>query len=330
MRRELALATVAIVSVSEVRAGDNPPGDYYGQLAATVKAKLDALVSSHAPKPVPPVPIKPAWKAVKVGSIDLGAPLVAFAAAELDGDPKAAELYALTPREVIALGYKGGKLVELSRVPFTGDRAVPEPRDVVGTIVVDNGEIVAAASPWAKELRLKWSGKALVGQLGTPGFLLCPGVRAQLQHGRNHFTTGTFETRCREDLVDATGNPLRVRADLATTGRLTVVVEKCVAGKCETERFEYPNVGIAFAVADVDRDGTPEIVVSEASAPGATDSAKVHTLGGDDKKPVFRRTFNGGVAGLVVADGDDADDIAEVIAAVRLPGSTRVDVWRLD
>ncbi|MBA2540054.1 MAG: hypothetical protein H0V17_10505, partial [Deltaproteobacteria bacterium] len=69
---------------------------------------------------------------------------------------------------------------------------------------------------------------------------------------------------------------------------------------------------------------------SEASAPGATDSAKVHTLGGDDKKPVFRRIFNGGVAGLVVADGDDADDIPEVLAAVRLPGSTRLDIWRLD
>ena len=78
---------LALVVATEAFAGDNPPGDYYGDLAATVKAKLDALVAAHAPKLVPPVPIKPAWKAAKVGSIDLGAPLVAFAAANLDGDP---------------------------------------------------------------------------------------------------------------------------------------------------------------------------------------------------------------------------------------------------
>ncbi|MBA2538293.1 MAG: hypothetical protein H0V17_01550, partial [Deltaproteobacteria bacterium] len=118
-RSEL-VALAFIVAASEVRAGDNPPGDYYSQLAATVKAKLDALVAARAPKLVPPVPIKPAWKVAKVGSIDLGAPLVALAAAELDGDPKSAELYAVTPRELIAIGYKSGKLIELGRTRFTG------------------------------------------------------------------------------------------------------------------------------------------------------------------------------------------------------------------
>ena len=36
---------------------------------------------------------------------------------------------------------------------------------------------------------------------------------------------------------------------------------------------------VAFAIADVDRDGVPEVIVSEASAPGTQDSAKVITLG---------------------------------------------------
>jgi hypothetical protein len=190
---------------------------------------------------------------------------------------------------------------------------------------------VAASSSFAKELRITWSGKKLVAQAGGPGFLLCPNLRAQLAHGRNHFTTNTFETRCRDDLVDAVGQPLRVKAELATSGKLAVTVETCVAGSCtQTGKFEYGNVGVAYAISDVDRDGTPEIVVSEASAPYASDSAKVITLGGDDKKGMFKKSFMGGVAGLVVADGDDADDIAEVIAAVRLAGSTRVDLWRLD
>jgi hypothetical protein len=328
MRRSAVL--VLVLATTAVAAPKHE--DYYQRLAATVKTKLDALVASKAPKIVPPIPIKPSWKVAKVGSIDLGAPLVALTAGELDGDPKSSELYAVTPREVIALGYKAGKLVELGRVAFTGERAVPEPRDVVGTVVIEGRELVAAASPWAKELRLTWTGKTFAGQPGQPGFLLCPNVRAQLVPGRNHFITNTFETRCREDLVDAEGHPLRVRADLSMTGKLAVVVEQCRAGAPCTQlgKYEYPNVGVAFAIADVDRDGTPDVVVSEASAPYSTDSVKVHRLGGVPTQPLFRRLFNGGVAGLVVADGDDADDIAEVIAAVRLPGSTRVDVWRLD
>lgn len=110
-----------------------------------------------------------------------------------------------------------------------------------------------------------------------------------------------------------------------------MTVETCPGGTCtQTGKFEYGNVGVAYVIHDVDRDGTPEVVVSEASAPYASDSAKVITLGGDEKKGIFKKSFMGGVAGLVVADGDDADDIPEVIAAVRLASSTRVDLWRLD
>jgi len=325
---------VVLGSAAAVADAPSPPADYYQSLAATIRARVDAMIAAHAPKIVPPVPIKPMWRVAKVGSVDLGAPLVALVAGELDGDPRAGELYFVTPREVIAIGFKSGKLVELGRVAFTGERAVPEPRDVVGTAVIDHGELVAAASPWAKELRVKWSNHALVAQEGMPGFLVCPSVREQLQPGRNHFTTGTFETRCRDDLVDAAGYPLHVRAELASgpNGKLNVVVERCAPDKpCEaTGKFEFGNVGIAYAIADVDRDGTPEIIVSEASAPNATDAVKVITLGGDERRGLFRRRFQGGVAGLVTVDGDDADDIAEVLAAVRFPSSTRVDVWRLD
>lgn len=326
---------VALLAMTTTAWAGDPPvatgADFYARLAAAVKQKVDAVVASHAPKLTPPVPIKPTWKAVKLGSIDLGAPLIALAAADLDGDPKSAELYAVTPRDVIAIGWRAGKPIELSRVAFSGERAVPEPRDVVGTIAIEGKEIVAASSSWAKDLRIAWNGKKLVGHHGQPGFLLCPGLRAQLQPGRNHFIGNTFETRCREDLVDAAGQALRVKAELATSGKLSVTVETCPpGGSCaQTGKFEYSNVGVAFAISDADRDGTPEVIVSEASAPYASDSAKVLVLGGDEKK-AFKKSFMGGVAGLVVADGDDADDIPEAIAAVRLANSTRVDLWRLD
>jgi hypothetical protein len=327
---------VAAVCVASVARAEPPPADYYGTLADYLRRRIDAIVAAHAPKLVPPTPVKPNWKTVKVGTIDLGAPLVALAAGELDGDPKAGELYAVTQREVIAIGFKQGKLVELGRVAFSGERAVPETRDVVGTATLEGTEVVAATSRWAKELRVSWQGqgpkKTLVGKTGDAGFLVCPGVRQQLQPGRNHFANNTYELRCRADLVDAVGHPLQIRAELQMTGKLAVTVEKCPFGKgCErTGSFEYTNVGVAYAIADVDRDGAPEIIVSEASAPYATDAVKVITLGGDDRKGLYRRPFQGGVAGLVTVDGDDPDDIAEVIAAVRFPGSTRVDIWRLD
>lgn len=336
-RLALGLLVAAMqTAVADRVVGPPPPADYYADLAARAKARVAQTIAARAPKLVPPVPIKVNWRVAKVGSFDLGGPLVALTAGELDGDPRSGELYAVTPRDVIAIGFRGGKLVELGRVAFAGEHAVPEPRDVVGTAVIDGNEVVAAVSPWAKELRVHWAVNktktTLVGTVGAPGFVVCPGVRAQLSPGRNYFTGGTFDMRCRTDLVDPQGYPLHVKAELATSGKLAVTVEKCpIDQPCvQTGKFEYPRIGIAFAIADVDRDGTPEVIVSEASPPNSTDSAKVITLGGDDKKGVFQKGFQGGVAGLVVVDGDDADDIPEVLAAVRFPTSNRLDIWRLD
>jgi hypothetical protein len=336
-RRILAAlgAVVGLTAPAIARPAPAGTGDeYLARLASDVRTRLDAIVAAKAPKLVPPTPVALKWKVVKVGSIDLGAPLVALTAAELDGDRRAGELYAVTAREVIAIGFRHGRVVELGRVAFDGERAVPAPRDVVATVVVEGSEVVAAASPWAKELRVGWSGKSLVSLPAQPstGFLVCPGERAQLAPGRNHFANATYAVRCRNDLVDRTGIPLQVRAELATNGKLAVTLKRCPPDASCTElgRFEYAKVGVAFEIADVDRNGTPEVIVSEASAPGAADGAKVISLGGDEKKGLFRRSWSGGVAGLVVIDGDDPDDVPEVIAAVRFPGVSRVDVWRLD
>jgi len=59
------------------------------------------------------------------------------------------------------------------------------------------------------------------------------------------------------------------------------------------------------------------------TAPGDPDAVKVITLGKDEKKGLYRKSFTGGVAAVAVADGS-------VVAAVRLLGATRVDLWRLN
>jgi hypothetical protein len=80
------------------------------------------------------------------------------------------------------------------------------------------------------------------------------------------------------------------------------------------------------------RDGGAEVLASGARAPGDPDTVTVHSLpadGGKPGKPLFKKSFTGGIGGLT-ADDVDGDGDLEVFAAVRLPGSERVDLWLLD
>lgn len=311
------LALAVVLAATPARAED-----FLHRLVAEARARVDAEAVAHAPKPVPPVPIAVKWRPVKLVSIDLGAPLVTLTAADLDGDGKA-ELYAVTTHEVIALGWRGKRLDELGRVAFTGDAAVPVPRDPVGTAAVDGRALVASSSGFVRALRVSWQGKQLVGTPGEADFELCPGEHTKLVPGRDVFEGNRYAVVCR-DLVDAAGAPLHVRGELAATGKLAI--------DAGTAHFELPEVGVAFELADLDRDGTPEVIYAGAGAPGDPDSVKVVSLGPshDPKKPRWKKPFTaGGVAGIAVGDLD-GDKIAEVIAAVRLVGATRVDLWRLE
>ena len=326
-------AALVIVLVGSARADDGH--GFMHRLAAEVRARLGDAAAARRPALVPPVPVAVHWKAQRSGALDLGAPLVAMVGADLDGDGKG-ELYAVTAREVIAIGFAAGRPKELGRVAFAGDPAVPAPRDVVGAAIVDGNAVIATVSSWARGLRVTWRGGQLVADPGEPGFALCAGEQAQLEPGKNFFGSGAsviYAARCRRDLVDAQGHPLHVRAELAVTGKLDVSVETCAAGGAPCEpavHHAYADVGVAFELADVDRDGTPEVIYAGAGAPGDPDTVRVVALGADAKQARLRKTFTaGGVAGLAVVDVD-GDRVQDVFAAVRLVGSTRVDLWRLD
>jgi len=321
-----ALAFVAAVA-SVAHANSVNSDDFLARLVTSSRAEMARLVAARAPKLVPPVPAKIAWKPVRLGSLDLGGALVTVEAGDLDNDGKG-ELYAVTQREVLAIGLdKKAKI--LGRTPYTGAPSARLPRDLFGTAAFDQGRgLVAKCSGWDSELRVSWQQGVLVGavQDAKQGNLVCANARMKPVPGRNHFgdvKNPVYDMRCRDNLVDPTGAPMRIETTLFDR-KLVVNVSAS-----DSKQYELAEYGIAFAVGDVDRDGKPEIVVTTANAPGDPDAVKVITLGGDEKKGLFRKAFQGGVAGVAIVDGD-GDGVTEVIAVVRLVGSPRVDIWRLD
>jgi hypothetical protein len=318
------------------------PPTFAESLVHDIHALVDAAIVARPPKLVPPKPLKRAYKLAKLGTLDLGSPLATLAAGDLDGDRKG-ELYAVTATDVIAIGWADGKLRELGRVAFTGERPAFGPRDVVATATLAPAEpgipagLVATVSTYARGMRVYWKAGALVATLeDKPGFLACPGERLVLAPGRNYFgdaTNGAYTLRCTSGLVDADGYPLRARAQLALTNKLDVAVERCAATdfKCQpAARVEHVNVGIAFDITDVDRDGVLELVYAAAGAPGDPDILRVLSLGEDEKKQKLKKSFTaGGIAGIATTDLD-GDDVPETVAAVRLVGASRIDLWRLE
>ena len=309
--KRLAVALVLITATAHADDG------FLHRLVAEARARLDAVRLPAKPVPPAPVPLRKTWK--KLGAIDLGAPLVALVGAKLDGKPA---IYAVTPREVAAIAVdKHPRVIASAKV--TAEPAVIEPRDLVGSAVVDGGALVASASSWAHGVRVQWRAGALVADASEPGFELCAGERVQLVPGRNYFVGSIYNARCRGDLVDAAGNPLRVRAELGIGNRLEITLD---SGK-----HVMSDVGAVFELADIDRDGTPEVIFSGAGAPGDPDAVKIVSVGDDPARHAkAKKEFKaGGVAGIAVVDLD-GDGVEYVIVAERLDGATKFDLWRLE
>jgi hypothetical protein len=333
-RAAIVLGVVGGTASASDEPSPPPPQSFSREVVSEIRRLVDAAIVARPPTLVPPKPIAIKWKLGKLATIDLGAPLVALEAADLDGDGKS-ELYALTTRDVIALSLDGGKLRERSRVALTGDRATSMPRDIVGTLSAEAGAIVASLSPYARSVRVSWKKAALASEPGPAGFAVCPGELVQLVPGRNYFgdaTNAFYGVRCTNALVDNDGYPLRARATLSLAGKLDIGVERCAApglGCQPAARHEYINAGVAFAVDDLDRDGKPEIIYAAAVPAGELDAVRVSTLGTDDKQARLKRSFTGGVAAIAIAELG-GKGTREAIVASRVAGTTKVELWRIE
>jgi hypothetical protein len=319
-------------------------------MLAQARQLLDRARGERLAAAARPIPVMVRWSPRRIATLDVGGALGALLGADLDGN-KAPELYAVTDQAVIAYSLADGKVRELSRLPFRGDPAPIRPRDPVATVAVDvgAGELLAGSSSFAHSVRARWQAGALVALEEPAGLPLCAHQRAELAPGRNYFVDapgeqgrdskerkirghdgkdGSFGMRCRSELTLRDGQAATAVARLSVQGALQISVQpQCEAG-CPAHRYELTGVGVAFDLGDVDRDGDLDVAYAGAGAPGDPDAVRVVTAA-DPRRTLFRRAFTGGVAAVALVDLD-GDGAAEVIAAVRLPGSPRVDLWRLN
>jgi hypothetical protein len=338
----LAIGLAVVAALAAPAAGNvRSPDGFVERLRQRVRTALERAAGERGALR-PPVPVAVIWKPRRLASLDLGAPLLAMAAGDLDGDGRA-EVAAVTERDVVVLAARDRRaLAEIARAPLPAEPPSIRPRDAVGAAVVvpataGRGELWARSSTAARGARYTHDGGALREVAPVAGFPLCAGTTLELVPGRNTFAgTGGLPPAllglaCRSDLVDGSGRRLTALAALDTGGALAVTTTTVA----RSQRFVLAGVGTAFAIADVDRAGPPAGVHAGAGAPGDADAVAVHTLprAGTDgplaEKPVFRRGFSGGVAAIVAADVDGDGDL-EVMAAVRLAGAQRVDLWLLN
>jgi hypothetical protein len=310
-------------------------------------------VAARPPVRRPPVPVKVGWQLRRLGAVDAGAPLLALAAVDLDANGKA-DLIALTSRELLRLPTTGIMAIAV-RWPLPSGPPPQRPRDPVGTLIDGGRGMVGTATLLARssELAEGFTMAADAGQLlevdRFADFSLCTGGSAKLQPGRNYFVPGAamwprgapsdlaignfHAVACGRGLVDPQGWPLAVVAIAGTDGRLLVRMVRSCGNEpsCDATPvvLTIPGAGTAVAVADVDRDGRPEVIAAGPGAPGDPDSVTVYTIRDGAAKKVVQRPFTGGVVAIAAgdADGDGADDL---FAASRLLGSNQVTLWALE
>ncbi len=366
--RSLTWLALTVALVVPVQAIAQPAADKTHPLEAMwqrMMAELDAASASLEPKRTPPKPVKVRWATKRVAPLRLKAPVLAVTVADVDGDNKAAELIALTTRELVVLKLnvrryrRGGRLFTrntwrvAARFAMSGPKATIAPRDPVGALIVANidkdeePEILVRSSRYAKGVALEWKNGALVELSRFDGFPLCANVRAELSSGRNYYLRNRtvwpadmkrpsmpkryYSARCIGNMVDSQGRKLDAFGRVATNGTFFVRFTKECGRKDEeckkqpTSELRLRGVGTAWTVADIDNDGEPEVVTSWIAAPGMKDRVTVYSGG----KRAYRRSFVGGV--VAVAAGDiDGDGDRDAVAVVRLLGATSVGVWTLN
>ncbi len=237
-------------------------------LSTDVDAELAALAGVSVTTPTAAVPLE-----LKLSSLSRWNTLpVALAAGDLDGDRRS-ELVLMVEEVVLVLSPEGKALAKYDLASAPPSSAMP--REPFGALAIVQGppRVIAWSGRRAKAEVLAFAG-SMLKPVGTQETIPLDGLNARLEPGLNRFlpelSWGTQRGRM----------PMGVQA-ASTRGPIALLVWP--DGTATLTRQLPPagrmlDVGCGSALADVDKDGTPELLVSSARTTGDTDELRLLTL----------------------------------------------------
>ncbi len=278
-----------------------------------------------------------------------GAEVLALASGDLDGDGSN-ELVALRPGKLTVLRLRAGKLQQVASLDLPSPSSPLRPRRVMGTLVLADtdgdgrAEVLARSSEQQQGAHLALVGKDLVVKGALTGYPLLagPGKAARLlavgMPGKDMYDG----TRLATDLAAAAPNgkkkvtpPRRLPAAFYSFKSVEVSMQKggtrrhlglvdtagrlhLYAVQLSTPSLIQAGAGVAFDLADLDDDGTLEVVLSGTDAPSAGDDRVVvrRFLGKRLSRVLWRSPRLGGPVTALTHGDLDGDGRLEVVAGV--------------
>lgn len=237
-------------------------------LSTEADAELATLAGVSVTAPATAIPLE-----LKLSSLTRwGTIPVALAAGDLDGDRRT-ELAVMLEEVVLILSPEGKTLAKYDLASAPPSSAMP--REPFGALAIVQGppRVVAWSGRRAKAEVLAFAG-SMLKPVGTQDTITLDALTGRLEPGLNRFLPELTWGKDRGRM------PMGVQA-ASTRGPIALLVWP--DGTATLTRQLPPagrmlDVGCGSALADVDKDGTPELLVSSARTTGDTDELRLLTL----------------------------------------------------
>ncbi len=306
-------------------------------------AVLQEMGQSH--RIAPPVAVPVRWHARRVWKGSVVGEVLAAVTGDLNGNGKS-EVVILTSDALIVLSRSRGLIDVRARADLQSAPASIRPRDSMGTIGLstsETGEVVirVRSSERAQGEMYRYVDGDLVFGGELDGYPLCSDGVIFAAPGRNYYLGKSgqmpgensqmapklYSFRCQSG-VDPKGYPVTFSSDVSTAGVLRI---HCQGDEeyCRGVEQEYPDVGVAHLVADINNDGYPEVITTGLNLAQAGDEISVYSQESHKQRLLYDRSFSGGVVALIAGDLDGRGAV-EALSLVRIRGNDRISLWLLN
>lgn len=295
---------------------------------ASVDADLEALTMAGA-APTPPTAVKPLELLPGLLARTPQVP-AAVTIADVDGDHRG-EIIALVG-ETIVTWSSDGRL--RSRTELSGAASTRPTRDPFGFVAVNGGRLTAWSSRREKPevftwLREGWRSAGAAETLSVGAVSLTP--RPGLASFQGEFTWAGKTVKWPDALAQTSQHGV-LMLGVGPAGTAAIA-------RGQTPATTLTGVGSGSALADLDGDGSPEVVVTNARATGDVDEVRVLSLGAfestqarggqiTEAPTLWLRRLEG--RAVLAASGDlDGDSVDEVVLGIwREDGTGELAVLR--